>query len=140
MNPLVLMPQIYGKHLKLYIVVSSRSVGCLLAQDNGNGHEHAIYYLSKTLSCTEFHYSDIEKLCFALYYSSLKLRHYMLPFEVDVIAQIDLIKYMLTRPILKGRLGKWVLALSEYSLNYVPQNTVKGQSIADFLTDHRNLI
>lgn len=64
----------------------------------------------------------------------------MLPFEVDVIAQTDLIKYMLIRPILKGRLGKCALTLSEYSLNYIPQKAVKGQAIADFLTDHLNLI
>lgn len=47
---------------------------------------------------------------------------------------------MLTRPILKGNIDKWALALSEYSLNYVPQKAVKGKTIADFLTDHPNLI
>ena len=85
-----------------------------------------MYYLPKTLFCTEMHYSDIEKLCFALYYSALKLRHYMLPFEINIVAQTDSIKYILTRTILKGRLGKWALALSEYSLNYLPQKAVKG--------------
>lgn len=88
-------------------------------------NKHFIIY-QKLLTCIEMNYSNIEKLCFALYYSALKLRHYMIPFKIDVIAQIDLIKYMVTRPILKGRLGKWALTLSEYSLNYVPQNAMKG--------------
>lgn len=39
-----------------------------------------------------------------------------------------------------GRLGKWALALSEYSLNYLPQKAVKWQKIADFLADHPNVI
>ncbi|KAM1195016.1 hypothetical protein ACFX2J_021569 [Malus domestica] len=43
---------------------------------------------------------------------------------------------MLTRPIVKGQIGKWTLALSEFSLQYVPQKAVKGQAFADFLTHH----
>ncbi|XP_024171496.1 uncharacterized protein LOC112177440 [Rosa chinensis] len=43
---------------------------------------------------------------------------------------------MLSQPILKGRIGKWILALSEFSLQYVPQKAVKGQAIADFLAHH----
>ncbi|XP_024164019.1 uncharacterized protein LOC112170997 [Rosa chinensis] len=36
----------------------------------------------------------------------------------------------------QGRIGKWVLALSEFSLQYVPQKAVKGQAIVDFLAHH----
>ncbi|OMO87770.1 hypothetical protein COLO4_20580 [Corchorus olitorius] len=43
---------------------------------------------------------------------------------------------MLSRPLLKGRLGKWCLALSEFSFKYIPQKAVKGQTIVDFLADH----
>ncbi|XP_062020695.1 uncharacterized protein LOC133737088 [Rosa rugosa] len=43
---------------------------------------------------------------------------------------------MLSRPILRGRIGKWVLALSKFSLQYIPQKAVKGQAIADFLAHH----
>ncbi|XP_024177787.1 uncharacterized protein LOC112183656 [Rosa chinensis] len=65
-----------------------------------------------------------------------KLRHCMLSFTTCIIAQTDLVKYMLSRPILRGSIGKWVLALSEFSLQYVPQKAVKGQAIADFLAHH----
>ncbi|KAK2989239.1 hypothetical protein RJ640_013187 [Escallonia rubra] len=33
-------------------------------------------------------------------------------------------------------MGKWVLALIEYNLTYVPQKAVKGQALADFLANH----
>ena len=62
----------------------------------------------------------------------------MLPSTVHVIAQTDVIKYILSRPILRGKQGKWLLALVEYCLQYVPQKAVKGQALADFLTDHPN--
>ncbi|XP_062028318.1 uncharacterized protein LOC133744193 [Rosa rugosa] len=78
----------------------------------------------------------MEKLCLTLYFSACKLHHYMLSFTTCIIAQTDLVKYMLSRPILRGRIGKWILALSEFSLQYVPQKAVKGQAIADFLAHH----
>nr|XP_028965046.1 uncharacterized protein LOC114827424 [Malus domestica] len=44
---------------------------------------------------------------------------------------------ILTEPMLAGRIGKWILALSEFSFQYVPQRAIKGQAIADFLTEHQ---
>lgn len=43
---------------------------------------------------------------------------------------------MLSRPVLRGRQGKWLLALIEYCLTYVSQKAVKGQALADFLAEH----
>ncbi|KAM1029352.1 hypothetical protein TB2_041805 [Malus domestica] len=39
--------------------------------------------------------------------------------------------------MLTWRIGKWILALSEFSFQYVPQRAVKGQAIADFLAEHQ---
>ncbi|XP_070668493.1 uncharacterized protein [Malus domestica] len=44
---------------------------------------------------------------------------------------------MLSKPMLIGRIGKWILALSEFNFQYVPQRAVKGQTIADFLAEHQ---
>jgi hypothetical protein len=43
---------------------------------------------------------------------------------------------MLSMPILSGRLGKWMLALSELDLRYESAKAVKGQVMADFVTQH----
>ncbi|XP_020424462.1 uncharacterized protein LOC109950317 [Prunus persica] len=104
--------------------------------DNKEGKEQAVYYLSRTLTEVERKYSAIERLCLALYFTAVKLRHYMLSFTIYIIAKIDLIKYMLIRPMLRGRIGKWTLALTKFSFRYVPQKAVKGQAVADFLADH----
>ncbi|XP_021807646.1 uncharacterized protein LOC110751480 [Prunus avium] len=135
-NPPVLTPPRKGVPLKLYIYASDNSIGSLLAQDNVEGKEQTVFYLSRILQEVETRYSAIEKLCLALYFTAVKLRHYMLPFTVHIIAKTDLIKYMLNRPVLRGRLGKWILALSEFSFRYIPQKAVKGQAIADFLAAH----
>ncbi|BFG20914.1 hypothetical protein CerSpe_071880 [Prunus speciosa] len=135
-QPPVLMPPKRGKPLRLYISASEGSIGCLLAQNNESRREQAVHYLSRTLNTAELNYSPIEKLCLALYFAATKLRHYMLPSVVQIISKTDLIKYMLTRSIICGRIGKWTMALSEFTFQYVAQKSVKGQALADFLAHH----
>jgi hypothetical protein len=43
-----------------------------------------------------------------------------------VICKSDVIKHMLLAPVLKGRLGKWMFALSEFDIRYQPAKAVKG--------------
>ncbi|KAI5393297.1 hypothetical protein KIW84_060424 [Lathyrus oleraceus] len=61
-------------------------------------------------------------------------------------AVFDKIKeYLASPPILispcrkrsmRFRIRKWALALTEYSLKYLPLKVVKGQVVADFIVDH----
>ena len=50
----------------------------------------------------ETRYSTIEKLCLCLYFSCINLRHYLLSAECTVICKDDVVKYMLSMPILSG--------------------------------------
>ncbi|KAM1055807.1 hypothetical protein EV1_029050 [Malus domestica] len=77
-TPSVLVPPRRGQPLKLYILTAKESIGCLFAQDNDVGREHAIFYLSWNLNPPEINYSAVEKLCLALFFTTLELRHYML--------------------------------------------------------------
>jgi ribonuclease HI len=43
---------------------------------------------------------------------------------------------MLSMPILNGRIGKWILDLSEFELRFESAKAIKGQIIADFITEH----
>ena len=72
-KPLVLMPPIQGRPLKLYLSVANESIGCLLAQNNSKGHEQDVYYLSRVLNPAEARYYPIEKICLALYFACTKL-------------------------------------------------------------------
>ncbi|XP_059658574.1 uncharacterized protein LOC132304891 [Cornus florida] len=122
--------------LKLYLSAAEESIGSLLAQNNELGKEQAVYYLSKVLTDVECRYSSIEKLCLSLYYSAMKLRIYMRPVDVYILCQTNVTKYMLSRPLITGRIGKWALALMEFNFIFVPQKSFKGRVLADFLADH----
>ena len=43
-----------------------------------------------------------------------------------VTCQADVIKHMLQKPILNGRIGKWAYALVEYDLAYESLRAVRG--------------
>ena len=59
MNLLVLVPLVSHKPLLLYISLTEKSIGALLAQENDQGKERAIYYISHTMVKYELNYSFI---------------------------------------------------------------------------------
>ncbi|XP_074277349.1 uncharacterized protein LOC141600985 [Silene latifolia] len=108
----------------------------MCAQEIEDRKERALYYLSRTLVGAELNYAPIEKICLALVFAIQKLRHYMQAHTIHVVSKADPIKYILSRPVLSGRLAKWAMLLKQYDLVFVPQKAVKGQAIADFFVDH----
>src|SRR3954467_11836892 len=97
-------------HAPVYFSIRN-TIGSMLAQEDDNGIERAIYYLSRVLDDAETRYSAIKKLCLCLYFSCIKLKYYIKP--VYVSSHCDVIKHMLSKPILHSRIGKWALALTE---------------------------
>src|ERR1051325_146364 len=105
--------------MRLYIEASESTIGIMLVQEDDNHVEYPVYYLSRVLNGPETRYSDIEKLCMCLYFSCIKMKQYIRPINVYVSSHFDIIKHMLSKPILHSRICKCALALTEYSLTYV---------------------
>lgn len=116
-TPLVMKAPRHWEPFRLYIAAEEGVIGVVLSQ-NAEGKEHVVTYLSRCLLDADTRYTFIEKLCLCLYYACRKLRHYLVPSACIVACQSDVIKYMLHRPILRGRIGKWVYALIKYDLAY----------------------
>ena len=131
----MLVPPQKHKPFTLYLSADDRAIGSTLIQEF-EGKESAIYFVSRRLLDAETRYSPVERLCLCLYFSCTKLRHYLLSAECVVVSMDDVIRYMLSLPILNGRLGKWILALSEFDLRYESAKAVKGQAVADFVVQH----
>ena len=135
-NPLVLRKPSHGLPFRLYIAAEEKVIGAVLTQE-AEGQEYVITYLSRRLLDAESRYSFVERLCLSLYFACTKLRHYLLSSECKVFSQTDVIKHMIHRPILSGRIGKWAYGLIEYDLAYESLKSVKGQVVADFIVEHR---
>ena len=99
----------------MYLSVGDTSIASVLIQKHYD-QERVVFYLRKHMLDAETRYPEIEKLCLCLIFTCTKLRHILLSAETIVICKSDVIKRMLSAPILKGRLGKWMFALSEFDI------------------------
>jgi hypothetical protein len=131
-EPLVLVPPQLNKPFKLSVAADTQTIGSALIQEF-EGKERVVAYLSRKLLDPETRYSAAEKLCLCVYYSCTKFQHYLLNAECIVYSKFDVIKHMLSMPILNGRIGKWILALSEFELKFESAKAIKGQIIAILL-------
>jgi hypothetical protein len=118
----------------MYIAAQELLIGVVLLQEE-DGKEFLVAYMSRRLLDAETRYVFMEKLCLSLYYACSKFRH-ILSSSCTVACQYDVIKHMLLKPILSGRIGKWAYALVEYDLAYKPLRSMKGQVVAYFIIDH----
>jgi hypothetical protein len=114
-SPPVLRAPKSGLPLRIYVAAEPSVIGAVLTQET-DGKEYIIAYESRRLQDAETRYTFIEKLCLSLCYACIKLRYYLLSSTCYVACQTDIIKYMLQKPILSGRVGRWAYALVEYDL------------------------
>jgi hypothetical protein len=67
-----------------------------------DGKEKVVFFLSRRMLDVETRYPKIEKLCLYLFFTYTKLCHILLSTEVVIICKSDVIKHMLSAPVLKG--------------------------------------
>ena len=64
----------HGRPLLLYLTSNSQAIGALLAQEDDEGNEQPIYYVSRSLKDTETRYPKIERACLMVIYASQRLK------------------------------------------------------------------
>jgi ribonuclease HI len=121
----------------VYLSVGDTFIASVVIQVHDN-KEMVVFYLNRRMLDAETRYPDIEKLCLCLFFTCTKFRHILLSAEVIIICKSDVIKYMLSAPVIKGRLGKWIFALSEFDIRYQPATAVKGQALVDLIAERVN--
>jgi len=126
MQPPILIAPVSGKPFLIYVRVMDHSLGALLAQNNDQGYEQAIYYLSRTMIGVEHRYNPIEKECLALVFAVQKMWHYLVVQIINVIPKVNPLRLLMTKPSsLNGRLVKWAILLYQYEMHFLPQKAVK---------------
>ena len=93
-----------------------------------------VYYVSKTLVDVEMRYLPLEKLVLALVHATRKLPHYFQAHTVFVLTEYPL-QSLLKRSDFTGRIAKWGTRLGSFDIRYRPRSSVKGQVLADFITE-----
>ncbi|XP_075633593.1 uncharacterized protein LOC142606074 [Castanea sativa] len=81
MNLPTMRAPIRRKPLLLYLAANQYVVGALITQEDGDGVEQPVYYISRALKDAETRYLRAEKACLENVYASQRLRHYFLAYE-----------------------------------------------------------
>ncbi|XP_075099047.1 uncharacterized protein LOC142175936 [Nicotiana tabacum] len=117
-------------------IVPERSVRALLAQGSNEGKENALYYLSRMMTPNELKYLPTEKLCLALVFSIMKLKHYFQSHIMRLVSRANPVKFFMSKPIPSDRLARWYLQFQQFEIVHVSQKVVKGKALENFLADH----
>jgi hypothetical protein len=91
--------------LRLYLASNDKAIGALVAQEDKEGVEQPIYYVSRALRDAETRYARAERACLSLVYATQKLRHYFMAHTVHLMTKSHPIRTLLRRPVLSRRLA-----------------------------------
>jgi hypothetical protein len=127
-----------ARHTVLHLFVSGQYPIASVVVQVYDSKEKVVFYLSRRMLDTGTRYHEMEKLCLCLFFTCTKLWHILLFTEIIVICKSDIINHMLSAPVLKGRLRKWMFALSKFDIRYQPAKAVKGQALVDLIAERIN--
>ena len=96
--------------------------------------QQPVYYIRKTLIDAEMRYLPLEKLVLALVHTTRKLPHYFQAHTMFVLTEYPL-QSLLKRSDFTSRIAKWGTRLGSFDIRYWPQSSVKGQVLANFITE-----
>jgi len=106
----------FDKCFILQTDASDMGLGAVLTQYDSSGQEHVISYASRSLSNHEKAYSATEKEALAVVFTTDHFRAYLLGRKFTLITDHSALRWLHSLEP-KGRLGRWVMALQEYSFD-----------------------
>ncbi|XP_040061897.1 uncharacterized protein LOC120836874 [Ixodes scapularis] len=87
---------------------SEFAVGACLSQENGEGREQPIAFLSKKLTPTETRWATIEREAFAIVWALSKLETWLFGAKIKVVTDHNPLKYLTLTSPSSARLTRWV--------------------------------
>jgi hypothetical protein len=97
-----------------------------------------VYFGLEVLTGSKRFYFEMEKICYAVIMSARKLRHY---FEAHTIRipTSQLLNDIFRNRDSSGRINKWAMELLEHVVDFEKRNTIKSQTLADFMAEWTSL-
>jgi hypothetical protein len=96
--------------------------------------QRLVYYINKVLFDCETHYSQVQKLLYAILITKHKLLHYFERHPICVVTSFGLREVVGNR-LTTGRIAKWALELKGLDITYVPQTVIISQALTDFVAE-----
>lgn len=115
-NAPLLHPPYYHLDYFLYLAAASSTIAMVLVQDDDEGNEHVIYYLSRNLLNIETCYSHVEKLDLVVVQAIQHFWHYILLHTTTMTSECNPMTYVLTHQLMGRKYYKWIVILQEFNL------------------------
>jgi hypothetical protein len=134
----VLVKLDFEKEFMIYTNDTEEAVSVVLMQNDDQGNEKSMAYMSQSFSDDEFKYSFIEKHAFALLNVFKKFLHYILGKHtlVKVKVPLSVVKFFLSQTYISGKLAHWLAKIQEHDLNIVTSTTIRGHDLDLNLAQH----
>jgi hypothetical protein len=104
-------------------------------QKDADDYEHLVTFMSKVLRNSELNYSITEKQSYTLVKSLKHFRNYIGYNKIKAYVPYLAVKDVLSQQDCMGTRGKWVSKIQEYDLEIKPTKIIKGQGLAQMLTE-----
>jgi hypothetical protein len=126
----------FEKEFTIYTNSTEEEIYVVLIQNDDQGNEKPVAYMSQSLSDDEFKYSFIEKHAFTLVKVVEKFSHFILGNHMLVKFPLHAVKFFLSQTYLSGKLAHWLAKIQEHDLNIMTSTTIKGCDLALHLAQH----
>ena len=128
-NPILAAPSV-GEPMLLYISATHQVVTAVLVVERGEeGHKFLIqkpvYYVSEVLTPCKSWYPHYQKIAYAVFMASRKLRHYFQECSITVASEVPLNDIINNRDA-TGHIAKWAIELLPFSITYKPRRAIKS--------------
>src|SRR3954466_955700 len=137
-NPVLAAP-IISEPMLLYISATHQVVSAVLVVEREtDGHkfplQKPVYYVSTVLTPCKSRYPHYQKIAYAVFMASRKLRHYFQKCSITVASEVPLHDIINNRDA-TGRIAKWAIELLPFDIIYKPRRAIKSQVLADFVAE-----
>jgi hypothetical protein len=105
-----------NKEFHVHADASSINLGVLLYQRGEGDIYHPIVFAIMNLSIVEYNYTTTEWEGQKMVYVIQKFRHYLLGSHFNMYTYHSALKYLVNKPVLGGRICRWLLLFQEYDL------------------------
>ena len=137
-NPILAAPNV-GEPMLLYISATHQVLSAVLVvEGEEEGHkfplQKPVYYVSAVLTPCKSRYPHYEKIAYAVFMASRKLRHYFQECSITVASEVPLNDIINNRDA-TGCIAKWAIELLPFEITYKPRRAIKSQVLADFVAE-----